>query len=58
MNTLTLRARFSQRQQNLPLPTTPRGRAIYTTDAFLNGRATLRNYDNYQSGIRGKLLRA
>jgi len=28
------------------VPTTPRGRALYTVDWFLNGRPVLRNHDN------------
>lgn len=28
------------------VPTTPRGRALYTVDWFLNGTPVLRNHDN------------
>lgn len=32
-------------------PTTPRGRALYTVDWFLNGKPVLRNHDNPQLSI-------
>jgi len=28
------------------IPVTPRGRALYTVDWFLNGKPVLRNHDN------------
>lgn len=39
-------------ERNKPyLPTTPRGRALYTIDWFLNGNPVLRNHDNPQLSI-------
>lgn len=34
------------------LPSTGRGRALYTIDWFLNGKPVLRNHDNPQLTIR------
>ena len=33
------------------LPTTPRGRALFTIDWFLNGKPVLRNHDNPQMSL-------
>lgn len=37
------------------IPVTPRGRALYTTDWFLNGRPVLRNHDNPRLTLRSGL---
>ena len=47
MNTITMTAATNnQHQSKTSLPTTPRGRALYTVDWFLNGAPVLRNHDN------------
>lgn len=34
------------------LPTTSRGRALYSVDYFLNGKPLLRNHDNPQLSVK------
>ena len=47
MNTIAMTSTTNnQRQPGTSLPTTPRGRALYTVDWFLNGTPVLRNHDN------------
>lgn len=46
MNTATYNALFTVRDQPSRLPTTSRGRALYTVDWFLNGQPVLNNHDN------------
>ena len=38
-------------QKSRNMPSTPRGRALYTIDWFLNGKPVLRNHDNPQLSI-------
>lgn len=53
MNTNTIAATYSAEQKPQHVPTTPRGRAMYTVDWFLNGKPVLRNHDNPQLSITG-----
>ena len=46
MNTLIFRLPVLAKKTSTGVPTTPRGRALYTTDWFLNGRPVLHNHDN------------
>ncbi len=46
MKIATLYKHFVIRDQQSQLPTTGRGRALYTVDWFLNGKPVLRNHDN------------
>jgi hypothetical protein len=46
MNTNTLVPPYKSQSGTGNLPTTPRGRALYTIDWFLNGKPVLRNHDN------------
>ncbi|MDH5179016.1 MAG: hypothetical protein OEZ39_01600 [Gammaproteobacteria bacterium] len=46
MNTLIGHVPQVTKKQSIGVPTTPRGRALYTLDWFLNGRPVLRRHDN------------
>ena len=52
MKTLTLQSLIQPSKSETSLPRTPRGRAIYTTDWFLNGKPVLRNHDNPRMTLR------
>ena len=54
MYTLTLKKVFMRngREAEQYVPTTPRGRALYTIDYFLNGKPVLRNHDNARVQLR------
>ena len=51
MNTTILRTSHSSDHTAQNVPSTPRGRALYTVDWFLNGKPVLRNHDNPQLSI-------
>lgn len=51
MNANTITEKFTTRHVAQPVPTTSRGRALFTIDWFLNGNPALRNHDNPQIGI-------
>ncbi|MDH5409306.1 MAG: hypothetical protein OEY00_11910 [Gammaproteobacteria bacterium] len=46
MNIAIIRLPLLAKKSLNHVPTTPRGRALFTTDWFLNGRPVLRNHDN------------
>ena len=46
MTTTILEAPFKKQSPGIILPVTPRGRALYTVDWFLNGKPVLSNHDN------------
>jgi hypothetical protein len=51
MNTKVFAHSYKSQTDTRNLPTTPRGRALYTIDWFLNGKPVLRNHDNPQLSI-------
>jgi len=51
MNTNTISFTFTKLESARTLPVTPRGRALFTLDWFLNGSPVLRNHDNPQLSI-------
>ena len=51
MNTKVFAHSYKSQTDTRNLPTTPRGRALYTIDWFLNGKPVLRNHDNPQMSI-------
>lgn len=51
MNSNIIRTTFTGQRKTHDLPTTPRGRALFTVDWFLNGKPVLRNHDNPQLSI-------
>ena len=52
MKTITLQSSTQQNRTESNLPVTPRGRALYTTDWFLNGTPVLRYHDNPRMTLR------
>ena len=46
MNTLIFRLPLLAKKPSVNVPITARGRALFTTDWFLNGQPVLRNHDN------------
>ena len=46
MNTLILSLPLWSQRPTRKVPTTSRGRALYTIDWFLNGQPVLRDHDN------------
>lgn len=46
MNTLIFRLPLLAKNPSVNVPITARGRALFTTDWFLNGQPVLRNHDN------------
>jgi hypothetical protein len=48
MNTKVFATHYKSKPDTQNLPTTSRGRALYTIDWFLNGKPALRNHDNPQ----------
>ncbi|MDH5446580.1 MAG: hypothetical protein OEY52_13590 [Gammaproteobacteria bacterium] len=46
MNTLIFRLPQLAKKASTNVPSTGRGRALFTTDWFLNGRPVLSNHDN------------
>ena len=46
MNTSTISLPVISIKRTHPLPTTARGRAMYTIDWFLNGQPSSHNHDN------------
>jgi hypothetical protein len=54
MSTLTLKTHSHiGKPAKQSIPQTPRGRALFTVDWFLNGRPVLRDHDNSRLDIRG-----
>lgn len=53
MKTLKLQTSQQAGQLVTSHPVTPRGRAVYTLDWFLNGQPTLPNPDNQTLYVRG-----
>ena len=54
MSIITLRIPFiGTKKTNIPV--TPRGRALFTTDWYLNGRPVLSNHDNPRITLRNGL---
>ena len=51
MNTKFATASYITEKKEPYIPTTPRGRALYTVDCFMNGKPVLRNHDNPQLSI-------
>ena len=51
MNSNTIQTPYATSYATREIPTTPRGRALYTVDWFLNGKPVLRNHDNPQLSI-------
>ena len=51
MNSNTIQTPYVTSYETREIPTTPRGRALYTVDWFLNGKPVLRNHDNPQLSI-------
>jgi hypothetical protein len=52
MSTMTLHTFNDQPGQDISLPTTARGRALYTVSWFLHGAEPHRNYDHFHSLIK------
>lgn len=52
MKTLTFRTPIQHNTHSSNRPKTARGRALYTTDWFLNGKPVLRNHDNPRMTLR------
>lgn len=52
MNTDTLKSLHSIYKQTAAIPQTARGRAMYATDSFLNGKPLMLNHDNPHLEIR------
>ena len=52
MSTTTLQANIDSSIAKGELPATPRGRALFTTDWFLNGKPVLRHHDNPRLNLR------
>lgn len=55
MKTTTLRSSTQQNRSETHLPVTARGRALYTTDWFLNGKPVLRYHDNPRMTLRNDM---
>ena len=54
MNTQVIQAGTNVTSQST-VPTTPRGRALFTIDWFLNGKPVLRNHDDVKQTLtRGR----
>lgn len=51
MNANTISVTYTAQKNTKHVPVTPRGRALYTIDWFLNGTPVLRNHDNPQLSI-------
>lgn len=56
MNTSILKAQLTSERNISEIPCTPRGRALYTIDWFLNGKPVLRNHDNPQLRVKSSCL--
>ena len=52
MRTIALKTLTNIPGRKANVPTTPRGRALYTTDWFLNGKPVLSNHDNSRMTLR------
>ena len=52
MKTIALENPTRNPARKTNVPTTPRGRALYTTDWFLNGKPILSNHDNPRMTLR------
>lgn len=52
MYTLTLNSFIKRNKDKTSLPTTARGRALYTIDWFINGSPVLANHDNPRVSLR------
>ena len=52
MKTITLETPIKNQEQKSNMPVTARGRALYTTDWFLNGKPVLSNHDNPRMTLR------
>ena len=55
MKTIALENPTKNPSRKTDAPTTPRGRALYTTDWFLNGKPILNNHDNPRVTLRNGL---
>jgi len=55
MKTIALVTPLKNQEQKTNVPVTPRGRALYTTDWFLNGNPVLNNHDNPRMTLRNGL---
>ena len=55
MRTLTLQQQTQYNRQKTTLPVTARGRALYITDWFLNGKPVLQHHDNPRMTLRNSM---
>lgn len=55
MYTLTLNSFIKHNNKKTSLPTTARGRALYTIDWFINGSPVLTNHDNPRVSLRNEM---
>ena len=55
MNTLSITPAFTRQTGKRSIPSTPRGRALYTTAWFLNGTPRMTNYDYPVKTVQGGL---
>ena len=56
MKALTLKLVAHNQARHNNLPTTPRGRALYTIDWFMNGRPVLNNHDNPNLTLKNGII--
>jgi len=52
MKTIAIQTLIQKNKKKTSIPTTPRGRALYITDWFLNGKPVLRDHDNPRMTLR------
>ena len=52
MSTTSLHATDTNHATSHTVPTTPRGRALYTVDWFLNGKPVLQHHDHPRMTLR------
>ena len=55
MKTIAIENPVYNSKQKTSIPVTPRGRALYTVDWFLNGKPVLSNHDNPRVTLRDGL---